>query len=85
MCIRDRCHIVFIGRAEQGRIKPLLAKLARLPILTVSDSSDFAQGGGMIGLIEAEQRIRFNINLAATRQANLKLSSQLLKLATIVE
>ena len=38
----------------------------------------------MIGLIEAEQRIRFNINLAATRQANLKLSSQLLKLATIV-
>lgn len=39
----------------------------------------------MIGLIEAEQRIRFNINLAATRQANLKLSSQLLKLATIVE
>ena len=81
----DQCHIVFIGRAEQGRIKPLLAKLARLPVLTVSDSGDFAQGGGMIGLIEAEQRIRFNINLAAARQANLKLSSQLLKLATIVE
>lgn len=42
----DQCHIVFIGRAEQGRIKPLLAKLARLPILTVSDSSDFAQEVG---------------------------------------
>lgn len=81
----DRCHIVFMGRAEQGRYKTVLAKLARLPILTVSDINGFAQEGGMIGLIEADQRIRFNINLTATRQAGLKLSSQLLKLATIVE
>ena len=79
------CHIVFVSRAEQGRFKTLLAKLARQPILTVSDISDFAQAGGMIGLIETDQRIRFDINLTATRQARLKLSSQLLKLATIVE
>lgn len=81
----DKCHIVYVGRSEQGRFKSLLAKLARLPILTVGDIADFAQEGGMIGLVETEQRIRFNINLAAARQANLKLSSQLLKLATIVE
>lgn len=79
------CQIVFVSRAEQGRFKALLAKLARQPILTVSDISDFAQAGGMIGLIEADQRIRFNINLNAARQAHLRLSSQLLKLATIVE
>ncbi|MBL8259819.1 MAG: YfiR family protein [Candidatus Competibacteraceae bacterium] len=81
----EPCHIVFIGRAEQGRIKALLAKLAQQPALTVSDASDFIRAGGMIGLIEAEQRIRFNISLTAARQANLKLSSQLLKLATAVE
>ena len=81
----DQCNVVFFGRTEQGRFKTALAKLARLPILTVSDISDFAQAGGMIGLFEAEQRIRFNINITAARQANLKLSSQLLKLATIVD
>lgn len=81
----DKCHIVFVGRAEQGRFKTVLAKLARLPILTVSDIGDFARAGGMIGLIEADQRIRFDINLTASRQAGLKVSSQLLKLATIVE
>ena len=81
----DPCHIVFIGRAEQGRLKTVLAKLAFRPILTVSDIGDFARAGGMIGLVEAEQRIRFDINLTATQQANLKLSSQLLKLATIVD
>lgn len=81
----EPCHIVFIGRAEQGQIKALLAKLARLPVLTVSDSGEFTREGGMIGLIEADQRIRFNINLTAARKANLNLSSQLLKLATVVE
>ena len=80
----DLCHIVFIGRAEQRRFKVILAKIARLPILTVSDISDFAQAGGIIGFFEAEQRIRFSINIAAAEQANLKLSSQLLKLAVIV-
>ena len=81
----DPCHIVFLGRAEQGRYKPMLARLARLPILTVSDINDFTQAGGMIGLVEADQRIRFNINLTEARRANLNLSSQLLKLANIVE
>lgn len=81
----DRCHIVFIGRIEQGQFKTVLAKLARLPVLTVSDIGDFARAGGMIGLVEAGQRIRFDINLTTARQANLKLSSQLLKLASIVE
>lgn len=78
------CHIVFISGTEQGQFKTLLAKLSRLPILTVSDINAFAQAGGMIGLVEADQRIRFDINLAAARQVGLKISSQLLKLATIV-
>jgi hypothetical protein len=81
----EQCHIVFVGRAEQGRFKTVLAKLAGLPILTVSDIGDFAQTGGMIGLVEAESGIRFAISLTVARQANLKLSSQLLKLATIVQ
>ena len=74
-----------MGQSEQLRFKAVLAELARLPILTVSDIGGFAQAGGMIGLFESEQHIRFNINITVARQANLKLSSQLLKLATIVD
>lgn len=81
----ESCHVVFIGRAEQGQLKVVLTKLAQRPILTVSDISGFARAGGMIGLVEAEQRIRFEINLEVARRTNLKLSSQLLKLAIIVQ
>jgi hypothetical protein len=51
----------------------------------VSDIDDFAQAGGMIGVVEVERSIWFAINLTVARQANLKLSSRLLKLATIVQ
>lgn len=79
------CHIVFINRSQQLRLKTLLTVFSKRPVLTVSDIEDFAQQGGVIGLIEVEQRIHFTINLAAMRRAGLKLSSQLLKLAIIVD
>jgi len=69
---------------KQTRITSALV-LSHLPILTVSDFDDFARVGGMIGLVETDRGIRFDINLTATRQTNLRLSSQLLKLATIVD
>ena len=79
------CHIVFISRSQEPRLRNLLATFSKRPALTVSDIEDFAQRGGIIGLIEVEQRIQFAINLAAMRRAGLKLSSQLLKLAIIVD
>lgn len=79
-----RCQVVFIARTEQSRLNTILKNMDSQPVLTVSDISNFAEAGGMIGLIEIEQRIRFDINMAATDRARLKLSSQLLKLARIV-
>ena len=54
------------------------------PTLTVSDMDRFIQKGGMVGFILDESRVRFNINLTATQEARLKISSQLLKLAKMV-
>lgn len=77
----EGCHILFIGRGEQSRLRAMLARCNGLPVLTVSDIGAFTQMGGMVGLVESEQRIRFEINLNTARQSDLKLSSQLLKLA----
>jgi hypothetical protein len=53
--------------------------------LTVSDRADFIDEGGVIGLTAAGGRYTFDVNLAAARSAELKLSSQLLKLARSVK
>lgn len=78
------CHILFISLSEKDRLGRVLAPLRNLPVLTVSEWSDFTQTGGIINFVVEDNKIRFQINLAAAEQAGLKISSQLLKLAKIV-
>jgi len=79
------CAIVFVSRAGAERVKAVLDSLRGAPVLLVGEQDRFANQGGMINFVEVDQKIRFEINEAAARQAGLKISSQLLKLATIVE
>ena len=75
------CHVLFISssRAEQwSQFRPVIQ---RLPILTVSDTPRFAQRNGMIELLLSQNRIRFEVNLEATDEAGISLSSELLKVA----
>jgi hypothetical protein len=80
-----KCHIVFVSKSVTGSVQEICQTLSKKAVLTVSDMDQFAQMGGMIGLSTVENRIRFSINLKVAQEAGLKLSSQLLKLATIVE
>jgi hypothetical protein len=79
------CHILFISESERSRLATLLHAVAGAHVLTISDLDHFAEAGGMIGLYSLDDRIQFSINLQAAQGASLKISSQLLKLARIVQ
>lgn len=79
------CQVLFIAANEEPRVEWLLKHLARLPVLTISDVPNFAYAGGVIGLFEENNKLRFDINLTAARQNNLTLSSNLLRLARTVK
>jgi hypothetical protein len=76
-----KCHVVFISGSDADQVGSILRTLSHRPVLTVSDSVDFAENGGMIGLILEKQAVRFEINQTAARQAHLKISSKVLALA----
>jgi hypothetical protein len=78
------CHILFISRSEGARPANIVAGLGQRPILTVSDADDFAQRGGMIRFVTDRNRIRLQLNLAATEAAHLTISSKLLRAAEII-
>lgn len=78
------CHIAYIADSEDRRLPRILALLRRQPVLTVSDIDGFVEAGGVIGLVMADDRIRFDINLGAANASQLRLSSLLLKLARSV-
>ena len=79
------CHLLFIGWSDAKRIDRILGALASQPILTVGDVQGFARRGGMINLGLEGNRMRFEINRGAAERAGIHLSSQLLKLAHLVE
>ena len=75
------CHLLFIGRAERGRLREVIAALHDGPVLTVGEEGSFLDDGGMIDLVLEGNRVRFEANLAAVDRSPLKISSKLLRLA----
>jgi YfiR/HmsC-like len=78
----ESCDVLFLGQHAHA-----LANYARrqVGLLTVSDLPDFVQSGGIIGLFTEGDRIRFAISARNAEAAGLKVSSQLMKLAKVVE
>ncbi len=79
------CHVLFIGSSDPKAVDRIVAALASQPTLTVGDVPSFARRGGMIHLMREGKRMRFEINRVAAERARIRLSSQLLKLAQIVD
>ena|SRR5438105_12300579 len=78
------CHVLFISQPDAETLKQALERVRGLPVLTVSESSDFLRLGGMINFVVEQDRVRFEINLEAAEQHHLKLSSKLLAVARVV-
>ncbi len=78
------CHILFIGRDFEQSHRAAVAALGRSSVFSIADKEGFAAAGGIANFYRAENRIRFEINPGAAKKAGLKISSQLLRLAKVV-
>lgn len=78
------CQIAYLGAASDADLATMLEAAARGPVLTVGDWPGFATDGGMVGFVSVQNRVRFEINLAAAVAARLTLSSDLARVATAV-
>jgi YfiR/HmsC-like len=78
------CQIVFLARAERAYQDEILSSIEGASILTVGEDEGFLTGGGIVRFVLEENRVRFEINLAAAEANGLRLSSKLLRLARAV-
>jgi hypothetical protein len=79
------CKILFVGASEKAHLDELVQIVKGLPILTVGEAPGFAERGGVIRFVLEDNRVRFEVNVEAARQADLTISSRLLTLARIIQ
>lgn len=80
-----RCHLLFIAASEKASIEEILSRTRTKPILTVGDSTGFADAGVLINFYVAGNTVRFEINESAMGRSGLRASSKLLKLARVID
>ena len=79
------CSILFIAQSELDHLDSILGALRGASVLTVGDSTSFAERGGAIQFVTVKNKIKLRINADAAKAAELTISSKLLGLADIVK
>lgn len=81
----DECRVLFIAASESSNLRRVLEDIKGRATLTVGDTNGYAAQGVMLNFYPEQGKVRFEINVDAARRAGLKIGSQLLKLARIVQ
>jgi hypothetical protein len=76
--------ILFIGREMIDALPDLRVAARNSGVLTVGDFGGFCQAGGMVNLLNVDNRIKIEVNIEETRRSDFVVSAQVLKLAAIV-
>lgn len=76
-----KCHLLFICSSQQKNLSQILDAVKDSYVLTVGESPEFIGLGGIINFVLEDEKIRFEINVTAANKAQLKIRSQLLRLA----
>lgn len=76
----EPCHVLYIDESRKNSISDIFYIIEDWPVLTVSNMKDFSKRGGIINFIDQDDKISFEINADAAKEARIQLSSKLLKL-----
>lgn len=79
-----QCQVIFFSKSVSNNLSSTLIDLQDKSILTLADSPNAISQGIVINMNVINEKIVFEINLAAARKSGLDISSKLLQLAVKV-
>lgn len=79
------CHVLFVPRSESRRLLDSLPAASAAAILTIGETPDFLDAGGLISLTSDNNRVRIDIDLEAVHRSRFQFSSRLLAVAHLVK
>jgi hypothetical protein len=75
------CAVVYVPATAGARERKLLTHLAGRPVLTVGESDDFLDDGGVLRFFFEGEKLRFEASAEAARRSGVRVSAQLLDLS----
>ena len=78
------CHVLYISSIERRYQVSILQRMHRKWVLTVGNVEYFTRIGGIINFINEKDHVGFEINMTELQKSGLEMSSQILKLATLI-
>jgi YfiR/HmsC-like len=78
-------QILYLGAGDAALLRRRLAQIAGRPVLVVTSQPGGLDDGSTINFLLVNRHVRFEISLPAARRAGLKLSADLLSVATHIE
>jgi YfiR/HmsC-like len=76
---------LYVGKDYHGSLRALIAALRDRPVLVVSDVQGGLEAGSAVNFVLSEQHVRFEISTVAASQARLKISAELLAVASRIK
>lgn len=74
-------HVLYFGQEALPRVQQVTKALRDRGVLTISDADSAVERGVVIGFVQIDSRLRFEVNAEAAERSGLKLSSRLLNVA----
>ncbi len=80
------CHILFFAESvPDEKVRELIGGRQGEPVLLVGEKTQFLQDGGIIAFVIAGNNVRLQLSMKKAASHGLRVSSQLAKIANIVD
>ena len=80
----ERVHVAYLGRAQEGQLRDMAARLPG-PVLLVTHAQAGLDAGAVLNFVHDSGRLRFEASKRGAEQRGLRISSRLLAVAVTVE
>ena len=79
----EKCQVLFVSSSAGAEFAGALSKTGPVGVLTVGETEQFLDEGGIIRIFEQDGKLRFEISQDAAARARIQISSKLLRLAKL--
>lgn len=79
-----KCHILFLPDSKSGNLDDVLAHFGSRPTLIITERAGLAKKGSGINFILQGGKWKFELNKPAIESNNMRVSSELAKLAIVI-